>query len=242
MMKKTALESATISTDTISNVVNTVALMTRTTFLLTIKSLLFSLCTAQQNCGEQCSISDICFQSNRNVLTCQSAHDCCEWRVGDCHPKANTVNSNCHLDLQVSCPCTLTCPLMVRAGGAGPCHDKCRSNGDCARDQVDGMRHELCCRNECGGHECATGVVSNLVCPQDSPLFDGSGDGNIPYQSLPPCQEECSTTDDCRNGQICCLFVTGQDESNNNNDDISTLSQAVTCTRKCVYGIPPFNR
>ena len=103
----------------------------------------------------------------------------------------------------------MTCPAIVRGGAqGGHCYDTCKTNRDCIGVGVKG-RTQICCQNECGGHVCAEGVPSDLICPP--PVESG--------MESSPCREGCISNDECRNGQMCCLT------------DL--------CTFKCVYGVHP---
>ena len=166
-----------------------------------------------QKCGEECPIEDICRQHGYHVSVCTKSDSCCVW----------SGNAGCQVrkfceNMKIPCPCTYICPDMIRAvGRGGHCYDKCSTNHDCRT--IGSKSHKVCCKNECGAHECTEAVPTNLVCPV---LFDNhgdNGDGESSSSSSASCRRECTTVDECRNGQICCR--TG------------------LCTYKCVYGVEP---
>ena len=165
-----------------------------------------------QLCGQKCFVIDICRRNSGHINSCTMAHECCEW-IGDNHHHNNSSSSiGCQARsyckyVELPCPCHLVCPKVIRGGGVGgPCYDKCNANRDC----VGGNKPQICCRNECGGHECMDGVPSDRVCPRIN--------NNDRSSSSSSCRDDCNSNEDCRNGQICCL--TGR------------------CTFKCLYGVP----
>ena len=166
-----------------------------------------NLSIAQLRCGEECTVAEICQQSSHYMSACMRAHDCCEW-LGSIGCRARV---QCE-EIKIPCPCTYKCPRSFRQrrqqrrlgegeeetrtttttkAGGPKCypHDKCKTNIDCGGIQSP----KICCRNECGGHECIDGEPSKLVCPTPFGIVGST------------CRDYCNSNDSCRNGQICCL-------------------------------------